>query len=113
MQERHRHAAELLPGLRFESRAVASPVLQPRLARRLRQRGATGRDDAEPQTQKRVVDPIETPLAGAWIAPERHLPAHQAHLGERRQRSRQTGRRPAESTRYLADPVSAGADHVQ
>ena len=113
MQERDRHAAELLPGLCLERWTVAAPVRQPRLARRLREGRPRGGDGPEPHPQKRVVDPIQAPLAGAGIAPERRLPADQSHLGERRQRPRQTGGRTAETTCYLADPMRAGADHVQ
>ena len=48
MQERDRHPAQLLPRLRLELRAVAAPVLQSGLARRLREHGAPGRHDPEP-----------------------------------------------------------------
>ena len=92
---------------------MTPPVLQPRLARRLREGGPNGRDDAEPHPQERVVDPVETPLAGAGLAAKRRLPAHQAHLGERRQWTRQTGGGGTEPTRQLADPVRAAANDVQ
>ena len=104
VQERDRHAAQLLPGLGFEAGPVALPVRQPRLGRRLREGGPHGRDDPEPHPQERVVDTVEAALAGAGLAAERRLPADQAHLRERRQRTRQAGGGRTEATRDLAHP---------
>ena len=113
MQRRHSHAAELLEGVGFESRAVALPIADARLRRGLRVDGAMGRDNAKPEAQKRIVDAVEGPLGGTRAGAERRLAAHQLHGCQGGERPRKAGSGSFETPGDFAGTVYAGADDVQ
>ena len=113
MQRGYRHTAEFLPRIRLQAHPVPEPIAQPSVAGSFRQHRPARRNDAEPQPQERIVDPIETAFARRRIAPERNLTAHEVHLPQRRQWPRKAGHGPAESTGDFADAMPAGTDGIQ